>query len=199
MKTAICEHCEREFQFKGSAFGRFCSWECYSIYRREHPRRRTRHCKTCGKPFVTIPSCRNTSCSAHAKRPIEISTVGVNKWRHVVRARSYRLVRRGQIPLRPCEVCGTADNITCHHDDYGIGSEFRIRFLCHPHHEELHNALKARGRQLRTEGKYLGRAYRFREDPQVGTDGTENPTQTVPAPERCHETSHAQNIGEALK
>jgi hypothetical protein len=37
--------------------------------------------------------------------------------------------------------------VQLHHDDFGPGAEYRIRFLCHEHHLELHRRLRAESRE----------------------------------------------------
>jgi hypothetical protein len=45
-------------------------------------------------------------------------------------------IRRGHLKRRPCEVCGAANDIHAHHDDYS--KPFEIVWLCRRHHAELH-------------------------------------------------------------
>ncbi len=40
------------------------------------------------------------------------------------------------VPLEPCSVCGTTENVEKHHPDYS--KPFEVVFLCRPHHRELH-------------------------------------------------------------
>ncbi len=52
-------------------------------------------------------------------------------------ARSYASVytRRGLLKRKPCEVCGTWDNLERHHDDYA--KPLQVRWLCRKHHLEI--------------------------------------------------------------
>ena len=46
-----------------------------------------------------------------------------------------RLIRRGKLFRKPCEVCG-ANMAQAHHDDYSKPLE--VRWLCRYHHREVH-------------------------------------------------------------
>lgn len=46
-------------------------------------------------------------------------------------------LRNGKITKAPCEVCGAADFIHAHHDDYA--KPLDIRWLCPAHHKQWHN------------------------------------------------------------
>jgi hypothetical protein len=41
-----------------------------------------------------------------------------------------------EIPLMPCETCGTTKKIHRHHDDYT--KPMQVRFLCPAHHKQAH-------------------------------------------------------------
>jgi hypothetical protein len=45
-------------------------------------------------------------------------------------------IRRGQMVRQPCEVCGRADHVHAHHDDYE--KKLDVRWLCPPHHLAAH-------------------------------------------------------------
>lgn len=45
-------------------------------------------------------------------------------------------LRVGNILKKPCEVCGTTENVVAHHDDYNHALE--IRWLCQSHHLQWH-------------------------------------------------------------
>ncbi len=57
--------------------------------------------------------------------------------RRKANARCYAGVyaRRGLLKRKPCEVCGTWDNLERHHDDYSKPLE--VRWLCRTHHLEV--------------------------------------------------------------
>ncbi len=46
-------------------------------------------------------------------------------------------LRDGKITKAPCEVCGAADFVHAHHDDYARPLD--IRWLCPDHHRQWHN------------------------------------------------------------
>lgn len=43
---------------------------------------------------------------------------------------------RFKIPVQPCEVCGSEDNIHRHHHNYSKPDD--VIFLCKAHHAEMH-------------------------------------------------------------
>lgn len=45
-------------------------------------------------------------------------------------------IRDGKLTKKPCEICGTIDNIHAHHDDYN--RVYDVRWLCSEHHAEWH-------------------------------------------------------------
>lgn len=45
-------------------------------------------------------------------------------------------IRDGKMRRKPCEVCGSTDNIHAHHDDYNYPLE--VRWLCAVHHRQHH-------------------------------------------------------------
>lgn len=45
-------------------------------------------------------------------------------------------LRRGIIERKPCEVCGTAEQVDAHHDDYH--RPLKVRWLCRQHHQQHH-------------------------------------------------------------
>jgi hypothetical protein len=53
-------------------------------------------------------------------------------------ARDYlnRLIRRGVVKRKDCEVCGSDKNVEAHHDDYEKPMD--VRWLCRIHHDEHH-------------------------------------------------------------
>lgn len=44
-------------------------------------------------------------------------------------------IRARKVPIQPCEVCSTKENVHKHHDDYSKPLE--VRFLCDVHHGEM--------------------------------------------------------------
>lgn len=46
-------------------------------------------------------------------------------------------IRSGKIKRKPCQKCGTSDNIQAHHTDYS--KPLDVMWLCHRHHVDIHN------------------------------------------------------------
>ena len=51
-----------------------------------------------------------------------------------------KAVRMGKLTRRPCEICGTMNELHAHHDDYSQPLE--VRWLCEPHHKALHQRIR---------------------------------------------------------
>lgn len=70
--------------------------------------------------------------------------VANGRWRqrNPEKYRAHNMAQR--IPMQPCEVCGTTENVERHHDDYSKPME--VRFLCIKHHNKHH--VKQREEQL---------------------------------------------------
>lgn len=64
-----------------------------------------------------------------------------NRWRSNNRTanNAQAIARRVYKEIKPCEVCGTVDNIIRHHPDYNNPKE--IKWLCKKHHRILHENL----------------------------------------------------------
>ena len=56
------------------------------------------------------------------------------------RHRSPYHLRVGNIQKKPCEICGSMENLEAHHDDYS--KPLQVRWLCRRHHKQLHKELK---------------------------------------------------------
>lgn len=52
-----------------------------------------------------------------------------------------RVIANKTVPIQPCEVCGSEDDIARHHDDYSKPLE--VRFLCRKHHGEVHRQINS--------------------------------------------------------
>jgi len=50
---------------------------------------------------------------------------------------SHNAIRSGKLIKEPCEICGTAENIQSHHEDYS--KPLDVKWLCRKHHRELHD------------------------------------------------------------
>lgn len=73
----------------------------------------------------------------------KISTAkGCSKYRdkNSIKVKAHRMVmtaiKSGRLTRKPCEVCGTDNNIQAHHEDYYKPIE--VMWLCVKHHAELH-------------------------------------------------------------
>ena len=56
--------------------------------------------------------------------------------RNAARLRTRRLINRGVIQRKPCEVCGRTDFVHAHHPDYFEPEN--VMFLCPVHHKAWH-------------------------------------------------------------
>jgi len=45
-------------------------------------------------------------------------------------------IRNGKLVKKPCEICGSPENIHAHHDDYL--EPLNVRWLCSAHHSQWH-------------------------------------------------------------
>jgi len=55
---------------------------------------------------------------------------------HRAHAKVGYATRAGHLTPKPCEVCGTIDDVHAHHDDYS--KPLDVRWLCRSHHLRLH-------------------------------------------------------------
>ena len=80
--------------------------------------------------------CKNPSLEENALRSRKYKEKYPEKYAARLAAQS--------IPLQPCEVCGSTENIEKHHKDYSRPKD--ITFLCRKHHYERH--IEIRNQQL---------------------------------------------------
>ncbi len=59
--------------------------------------------------------------------------------RKQIRRLSHYLVRTGEIPQKPCLICGSEENLTIHH--FEPMRPDRFVFLCEPCHQRAHRPL----------------------------------------------------------
>jgi hypothetical protein len=57
-----------------------------------------------------------------------------NREKVYAQERVYRLIRRGALTRKPCDICG--DAAEAHHEDYSKPLE--VQWLCHLHHAQRH-------------------------------------------------------------
>lgn len=65
-----------------------------------------------------------------------LNTPSEDRLKKLARAKFNVYLRRGKFHKKPCEKCGSIDNIEAHHDDYT--RPFDVRWLCRKHHKEHH-------------------------------------------------------------
>lgn len=99
--------------------------------------RRAVHGGTC--PKCSLPctggqaycrACQNAKARATRRHHRELP----DEQRFRANARAYlkEYVKRGKVAKLPCEVCGTADYVEGHHEDYT--KPLHVRWLCRLHH-----------------------------------------------------------------
>ena len=119
----------------------------------KHPKMKDGHvnkCKECNKKDVRQNrekkaeyyrkySNERYANEEHVRRRI---TEFAKKWRqeNPEKYKAHTIVnnakRSGKLALKPCEVCGSWENLHAHHDDYSKPLE--VRWLCAEHHRKHH-------------------------------------------------------------
>jgi hypothetical protein len=127
MTMTRCKYCKKEFK-KGYDKRRahdYCSWDCYSKYRKENPRTKNNcKCKVCGKEFHAKPSAIlrgiGVYCSRECKHEYQRMGIKMGKEsyteRHLLRLSSqYKVWRRDAKKLHNnvCDKCGVKDRTKC--------------------------------------------------------------------------------------
>lgn len=97
-------------------------------------------CK-CGKPRRSEKARYCLDCHAAYTKAYRESHQITAAQREKSNVRSYARAyqKNGKLTPKPCEVCGTAENIEKHHPDYSKPLE--VVWLCRKHHLELHASL----------------------------------------------------------
>src|SRR5574338_1089827 len=113
--TKVCFKCDRELHVT----------EFYPHpYMRDG---RLRKCIECAKADVTANRDKNIERirAYDRERGARSNPETVRRWyenggRQKVRCHAivYRAIKRGDLTPKPCEVCGSTENINAHHDDY---------------------------------------------------------------------------------
>lgn len=117
-----CLVCSREFvRYDKRRSMKFCSWNCYDIYRKSRTLPPNCKCKNCGKEFHRKPSAikhgEGSFCSMNCKK--EFQRVDLNEsynQRHLLRQSSqYKAWRRAALKLHDnkCEKCGVVNRTVC--------------------------------------------------------------------------------------
>lgn len=81
-------------------------------------------------------SCNATKKRAERKRNPAADNRATAKYRSKFKEKhNARLAARKNIPLKPCQVCGSTQSVR-HHEDHSKPLE--VKFLCHLHHKQVH-------------------------------------------------------------
>ena len=122
-------------------------------FKDDHNKRQGYWCKACRSKASVESAKRNREVkrknnNAYHSRIADKRAKATAAWRanHPEKKAAHQAiqtaVRNGTLTKQPCEVCGAANRIHAHHDDYG--QPLQVNWLCHAHHMELHAMLKAR-------------------------------------------------------
>lgn len=118
----------------------------------DHKSRQGYWCKAC-RSRASVESARRHRAAKRANNNAYSARNSANraektaayKARHPERRAAHQAVqtavRNGSLNAAPCEVCG-AEKAAAHHEDYG--RPLSVNWLCHAHHMERHEMLKAR-------------------------------------------------------
>ena len=93
--------------------------------------------------YVSHRTCNRTKYKALYANPVTRASLRLSLHRSKMKyaqKQSARMLARS-IPLQPCEVCGTEENVHKHHEDYS--KPLDVRFLCTTHHGERHREINA--------------------------------------------------------
>jgi len=124
-KTDKCK--TREFLYNRSEKRKICNKK----YNRSE--KGLNNIKKCSKRFF------NTE-KGIAKRKRNRDTYNLkNPQKRKARRIVYDLVKRGKLIKKPCYICGSTENIQCHHPDYNLPLD--VIFLCPIHHSRLHKII----------------------------------------------------------
>ena len=170
--TAACEHCGKEYQSlaypSGKPRGKFCSRAC------------------CADAFKASGVFKGEN------NPRWLGGVSNDNMRYnrrqrerqpervAARTATMKAIASGRLVRQPCEVCGTAEKVEAHHDDYTKALE--VRWLCVVHHDEHHaNERRLKRAQRAAAGEKVPRLrkYRPRVKPDDAAANDEQPTAPV--------------------
>jgi hypothetical protein len=102
--------------------------------------RNTGEWQTAHKSPVYFPTCPDCEVMFRSLTHCRIRCVPCASERSKVQLRAQSAVRRalkrGDLFRLPCEVCGSANNVDAHHDDYS--QPLSVRWLCRSHHQQHH-------------------------------------------------------------
>jgi len=147
--TKICVICGTEFQAIPSwdQIRDTCSKECrYKLVSEQLSQKETRRCKQCGKPFVVVPSYKQTLCSQSCRTQYmsDLFKGSRNPWwkeTKTLRPSTKRSLRK-RIKSRDkvCQDCGTQFHLQVHHMDSNPSNnrESNLVLLCKYCHAKQH-------------------------------------------------------------
>jgi hypothetical protein len=69
----------------------------------------------------------------------------VNREKYLAHKAVYKAIKKGTLVKQPCEICGTAEKVQAHHDDYS--KRLDVRWLCPKHHKEHHAQMREQLRE----------------------------------------------------
>lgn len=84
---------------------------------------------------TTCPSCLESGINEECM-DCDFLRDEERKHRAAVRKLTRNKIKQGVLTKKPCEICGTEDDVHAHHDDYN--KPFDVRWLCRYHHREYH-------------------------------------------------------------
>ena len=101
------------------------------------------HCKSCHKQYSNRWAEENRDKQRESWRKSQRRQYAEHGTLYRLRSRFLQAMRVGKIVPQPCVVCGQAENVEAHHDDYT--KPFDVQWLCVFHHNQLHKDRRAKG------------------------------------------------------
>lgn len=112
-------------------------YACRSKRTRQNPAHREKQAKI-HKAWYEAHAKTPERRARKAERMRAYRLAHVARERYLARMVTWRAIKAGRLTRQPCEVCG-ATKVQAHHADYG--KPLDVRWLCRPHHLELHRRL----------------------------------------------------------
>ena len=126
MITKICKKCKNGFP------------EDTGFYANDSSCKECRKAKVRANRAAKIEYYREYDRARGNRQGPDYCKVYRNKYPNKYRAHTLvnNCIRDGKLVKKPCEVCGSVDQIHAHHDDYL--EPLNIRWLCAAHHHQWH-------------------------------------------------------------